>query len=43
MCWRYVERSDINYNIKIDNNRRMVVNSEKEEDISVIEDLKKIP
>ncbi len=38
MCWR----SDNNYNIKIDNNRRRAVDSKKEKDILIIENLKKI-
>lgn len=30
LCWRYVGRSDANYNIKIDNNKRKVVDFSKE-------------
>ncbi len=40
LCWRYVGRNDINNNIRIDNNRKKVVDSEKEEKILAIEDLK---
>jgi hypothetical protein len=35
-------REDINYSIKIDNNRKKVVDSEKKEEILAIEDLKQI-
>jgi hypothetical protein len=42
MCWRYVGTSYINYSIKIDNNRRRVIDFKKEEKNSIAEDLKQI-
>jgi hypothetical protein len=42
LCWRYVGKSDINYSIRIDNNRNKVVDSKKEEEIPAVEDLKQI-
>ncbi len=40
LCWRYVGRSDANYSIRIDNNRKRTVDSKKEEEVPTIEDLK---
>jgi hypothetical protein len=42
LCWRYVGRSDANYNIKIDNNKRKVVDSNKEKEVLSTKDLKHI-
>jgi hypothetical protein len=33
LCWRYVGRSDTNYGIKIDNNRKRVIDYKKEEEV----------
>jgi hypothetical protein len=40
LCWRYVKRSDANYSIRIDNNRKRAVDFKKEEEVPTIEDLK---
>jgi len=40
LCWRYVARNDINNIIRIDNNRKKVVDSEKEKEKPAIVDLK---
>jgi hypothetical protein len=40
LCWRYVGRNDANYSIRIDNNRKITVDSKKEEEVPTIEDLK---
>jgi hypothetical protein len=42
LCWRYVGRSDMNYNIMIENNKKRAIDSEKEEEILVVKDLKQI-
>ncbi len=42
LCWRYVARNDINNIIRIDNNRKKVVDSEKEKEKPAIVDLKQI-
>jgi hypothetical protein len=42
LCWRYVGRSDANYNIKIDNNKRKIIDFDKEEEVFVAKDLKHI-
>jgi hypothetical protein len=40
LCWRYVGKSDVSYSIRIDNNRRRVMEFEKEIDVLAVEDLK---
>ncbi len=40
LCWRYVGRSDVNYNIRIDNNRKKTMDFEREEDVPTTKDLK---
>lgn len=40
LCWRYVGKSDVNYSIRIDNNRRRVMEFEKEANVLIVEDLK---
>jgi len=42
LCWRYVGRSDANYNIKIDNNKTKIIDFDKEEEVLVAKDLKHI-
>lgn len=42
LCWRYVGKSDANYNIKIDNNKRKVIDFNKEEEVISAKDLKHI-
>jgi len=40
LCWRYVGRSDTNYSIIINNNIKIIVDSEKEEEVHATKDLK---
>ncbi len=42
LCWRYVGKSDANYSIRIDNNRKRAIDFEKEEEIPIAKDLKQI-
>ncbi len=42
LCGRYVGRSDINYSIKIDNNKRRVVDFKKGKEVPTVENLKQI-
>jgi hypothetical protein len=40
LCWRYVRRSDANYSSRIDNNIKIIVDFEKEEEVHATKDLK---
>ncbi len=42
LCGRYVGRSGINYSVKIDNNKRRVVDSKKGKEVPTVENLKQI-
>ncbi len=42
LCGRYVGRNDINYSIRIDNNKKRVVDSKNGKEVHAVKDLKQI-
>ncbi len=40
LCWKFVGRNDMKCNIKIENNKKRAIDSERKEEIPTVEDLK---